>query len=276
MYKSIIILFLALIYQVSFSQPQPDISGKKPAASNPCNNKSTMVKMMIRTAPKFTIQVNGMYDYGVFELAGKDNGDFNPIQFIKGESFGVRHGIGGSITAKIPLHEKGNIRLNISALYNNFGNKYIDMKEGGYAKYNVYSVGIGLENNFTPSYKFKTLIGASIIGSLINGKAQIVLPESNYSLKINSAFRMGVMIYSGFEYLLNDNLGFNCGFNFTHANLWFKDSKVSDDPNSINLNDKRVSPRLPYTGWKQFAWGSFYGGINIYFGIAEKNYYYKK
>ncbi len=274
MFKSSIILILALSFQISFSQPAP--TGKKPAASTKGGKNITMVKMMVRSAPKFTIQVNGMYDYGVFELAGRNNGDFNPVQFINGENFGVRHGIGGSITVKIPLHEKGNIRLNISALYNNFGNKYIDAKEGGYAKYDVFSGGIGLENNFTPSYKFKTLIGASIIGSLINGKAQIVLPGSSYNLKINPAFRMGVMVYSGFEYLLNDNFGFNCGFNFTHANLWFKDSKISNDPNSINFNDKRVTPRQPYTGWKQFAWGSFYGGINIYFGITQKNYLYSK
>jgi hypothetical protein len=274
MIKYSIILIIAFSFQIGFSQPAP--SDKKPAASIKGSNNITMVKMMVRSAPKFTIQVNGMYDYGVFELAGRNNGDFNPVQFINGENFGVRHGIGGSITVKIPLHEKGNIRLNISALYNNFGNKYIDTKEGGYAKYNVFSGGIGLENNFTPSYKFKTLIGASIIGSLINGKAQIVLPETSYSLKINPAFRLGVMIYSGFEYLLNDHFGFNCGFNFTHANLWFKDSKISNDPNSIYLNDKRVNPRVPYTGWKQFAWGSFYGGINIYFGINQKNYIYSK
>jgi hypothetical protein len=276
MKKRSIVLFLVLFLQFGLSQHKPDASGKKPEANTPGTHKITMINMMVRTAPSFTIQVNGMYDYGVFELSGKDNGDFNANQFILGENFGVRHGIGGSITAKIPLHQRGNIRLNISVLYNNFGNKLIDMKDGGYAKYNVFSGGVGIENNFTPSFKIKTLIGASLIGSVISGKAFIVLPDKSYNLNINPAFRLGVMVYSGFEYLLSNNLGFNFGFNFTHANLWFKSSKVSNDPNSINLNDKRVTPRQPYTGWKQFAWGSFYGGLNIYFGIKEKNYYYRK
>ena len=95
-------------------------------------------------------------------------------------------------------------------------------------------------------------------------------------MKIKPAFRLGISVFSGLEYLLNDRIGMNFGFRFNHANLWLKDTKVSDNPNELYLNDKRVIPRIPYSGWRQFAWGSFYGGVNIYFGIRQKSYVMKK
>jgi hypothetical protein len=240
------------------------------------------VKMIIRSAPKLTFEFNGQYNYGVYELSANDNGDFSPTEFVKGENFGVRHGFGGTVVAKIPLHERGNIRLNISGGYNIFNSKYNKYLSGdpeaGYATYNVLVGGLGLENNFTPNHRFKTLIGASLITSCIYGDARIYNAElkRNVDLRILPAFRLGVSVFSGLEYLVKDNFGLNLGFRFTHANLWLKNSKVSKNPDEIYLNDKRVYPWVTYTGWKQFAWGSFYGGVNVYFGITQKSYVVKK
>ena len=77
---------------------------------------------------------------------------------------------------------------------------------------------------------------------------------------------MGISITSGLEYMLNNKLGLSCGIRFTHANLWLKDSKVSTNPNEIYLNDKRTAEHIPFTGFKQFAWGSLFAGLNYYFG----------
>jgi hypothetical protein len=116
------------------------------------------------------------------------------------------------------------------------------------------------------------LIGAGLVASVISGNAHFGYNKLDMKINIQPVFRLGVMVYSGFEYLLNDHLGLNMGYQFIHANLWLKSSKVSQDENNIYLNDKRVTPRIPYSGWKQFAWGSFYGGVNLYIGIAKKDY----
>jgi hypothetical protein len=246
-------------------------------ASQAGSKTTTYVKMTIRSSPSFTIQFSGSYNYGVYELSANDNGDFSSQEFMEGENFGVRHGLGSALTMKIPLHEQGNVRLNISGMYNNFSSKYIDGLDKGFVNYNVISGGVGIENNFTPNFRFKTLVGASIIGSVISGNARVYDASYNTSdITIIPAFRMGLSVYSGFEYLLTDKIGTNFGFSFTHSNLWLKQTKQSDNPNEIYLNDKRVVPRQPYSGFRQFAWGSFYAGLNYYFGVQKKQYIFRK
>jgi len=139
-------------------------------------------------------------------------------------------------------------------------------------------LGIGFENNFTPGYKFKPLVGIGILGSIISGDARVRedTAAAYRSLKILPAFRLGVTLYSGLEYMINNRIGVNCGIKIVHANLWLKDTKVSENPDEIYLNDKRVVPRIPFSGFRQFAWGSIYGGVNIYFGVSQKDYFIKK
>lgn len=269
-----ILLFLSFYLNI-YSQDKPNFHIKDTA-------EHKYVKVIIRSAPKLTFEFSGHYDYGVFELSANDNGDFSSAEFIRGENFGVRHGFGGTIVAKIPLHEKGNVRLHISGSFNRFNsqyNKYLSSgEEGGYVSYNVVVGGIGIENNFTPNHRFKTFVGASFIGSLIFGDANVydTASSSFLNIRILPAFRLGICVFTGLEYLINDNFGLNFGFKFTHANLWFKDSKTSGNPDEVYLNDKKVTPRIPYSGWRQFAWGSFYGGVNIYFGVVQKQYVIKK
>jgi len=270
-----LILLIPLLMILVSNTPGQDSGSRKLAA-----NKTTYAKLTIRSAPKFTLQISGGYDYGVYELSSNENGDFNPEEFEEGDNFGVRHGFGGSATLKIALHQKGNVRMNISTLYNQFSSKFSKLNVGvygsEYVKYNVYSVVIGVENNFTPNYRFKTLVGGGLISSVISGNARIVSENSPLNIDIIPAFRLGVTVFSGAEYALNNWLGVNFGFRFTHANLWFKQTKESDNPSEIYLNDKRVTPRAPYSGFRQFAWGSFNAGVNFYFGIKEKQYIIKQ
>ncbi len=236
--------------------------------------------MTLHSAPSLTVQFSGSYDYGVYELSGNDNGDFNSEELVNGENFGVRHGLGGNLTVKIPIQKSGNLRLNISLLYNRFNSSLSKVmsvnNEQEFAGYNVYSCILGIENNFTPSYRIKTYVGGGITASIISGRAGIITDGVYNSLSIIPAFRLGLSVFSGLEYMINDKVGFNTGFMFTHANLWLKQSEVSTDPGRIYLNDKRVNPRLPYSGFKQFAWGSFFAGVNYYFGISDKEYIYPR
>ena len=236
--------------------------------------------MTIKSPASITLQFSGNYNYGIFELSGNRNGDFNSADFINGESFGVRHGIGLNSTVKIPLHEEGNIRLNISLGYNTFNSSFDKIFSSNtpaqFMEYFVSSGTVGIENNFTPKYRIKTFVGGGLLASIFMGKGRIYSDGSYNDVKLIPAIRLGITVYSGLEYMLNNSLGFNCGFRFTHANLWLKQSKLSSNPNELYLNDKRLEPKIPYSGFKQFAWGSFFFGINLYFGVSEKEYVYTK
>jgi len=244
------------------------------------SKKGDLVVLTIRNAAAYTVEFSTMYNFGVYELSGNYNGDFSSEQFINGENFGVRHGFGGMLTAKIPLHKQGYLRANFSISYVKFSSKFnkslVTAKEQEYVKYNVFTWIIGIENNFTPKYRIKSFAGIGITGSIIYGSANITNNKVEQNLTILPAFRLGLTINSGLEYMLNNKIGFNCGIRFTHANLWLKQSKTSSDPEDIYLNDKRTENQLPYSGFKQFAWGSFFAGVNYYFGITETNYIYTR
>jgi hypothetical protein len=245
--------------------------------------RSQYLELIIRSSPVITLEFSGQYNFGVYELSANDNGDFSSLEFAKGDNFGVRHGFGGTIMAKFPLHQRGYLRLCISGSYNRFSSKFnkalVETVEKGYAVYNVFTFGAGIENSFTPTYKFKPLVGINLIGSVISGSARILGKpgQTGYgNLDILPAFRLGILVYSGLEYLVTNKIGVNCGIKFVHANLWLKNAKISENPNEIYFNDSYTHPRFPFSGFKQFAWGSFYGGVNYYFGIVQKNFRIKK
>lgn len=271
------LLIFSLLVPLSNLYPQD--SGKKEFKDTV---RTEYLKAIIRSVPVLTIEVNGNYDFGLFELSANDNGDFSSNEFIGGENFGVRHGFGLMTSVKFNLQESGHFRLCISGGYSRFSSRFNKLftvqSEESFADYNVYSLGVGVENSFTPSYKFKPVVGISLIGSIIDGNAQLADPSITglLSVDIKPAFRLGLSAYSGLEYMVNNKYGLNCGIRIVHANLWLKDTKVSDNPGEIYLNDKRVVPRIPFSGFRQFAWGELYAGVNIYFGIHQKEYIIKK
>jgi hypothetical protein len=221
--------------------------------------------------PKVTLQISGFYDVGLMDLAGNDNTRFSAVDFAEGRGFGTRYGFGTCVTAKISLHKKGSSRLIISASYNRFQSNFIIPESpDGRVGYNVFSGGVGIENNFNPDRRFKPFIGFEIVPSLINGKATIITDSADINLTIKNSFRLGFAATFGFEYAFDNIVGFNLGVKFTHANVFLKESKQSSNPNEIYLNDAKINPEIPYAGWKQFFYSSFFTGVNFYFGMKNK------
>lgn len=268
---------LANLYPFSQTALQPDINS---ISDTTLSREHEYIKLTVRNAPLLTVQFAIDYDYGVFELSGNDNGDLNQAQFISGKNFGVRHGFGASLTAKYPLHKAGNMRLTSLFMYNSFTSKFnkvfVDVKEQDFVKYNVYSLGFGIEDNFNPGLKLRAYAGIGFLGSVISGNARITDDGSTAEYSINPALRLGLNIYSGFEYLLSKNVGLSFGLKFTHANIWLKQSNLQDTQGELYLNDQKVSNGQLYSGYRQFAWGSFGIGVNYYLGVNEKEYYYRK
>jgi hypothetical protein len=127
---TILITLTLIICSTVFPQEDNSAASSTLRAVKASSSKPTYIKMTIRSAPALTLQFSGGYNFGVYELASNDNGDFSREEFKAGENFGVRHGIGGMLTMKIPLHERGNMRLDVSALYNCFNSKFSKANTG--------------------------------------------------------------------------------------------------------------------------------------------------
>jgi hypothetical protein len=249
----------------SFSQNKNDTSYVSIAP------KSIQQLLVHGKPPVFTLQISGFYDVGLTDLAANDNTNFNKENFVKGKDFGTRYGYGGGLTGKISLHKAGNVRLLVSAFYNRFQSDFVISKTPeGKVVFNIFTGGIGIENNFTPARKFKYFVGFQILSSLIYGNAVLATDTVDFHLKVKNAFRIGLSGNIGFEYAFTNSFGVNLGFSISHANVLLRQNKASSDISETYLNDDKTNLNIPYAGWKNFFYATFYGGINFYFGMKNK------
>lgn len=246
--------------------------------------KSTGVKLKdyykIQTPPKFTLQISGGLNLGMAELSSNFQNVFDSLEFSQGKNFGVKNGYGLMIIGKIPLHKAGNVRLNISGNYNKFKSDFLaESSTFGDVSYNVMAFGVGIENSFNPSFRLKPYIAAEVQANMISGTANIKSSTTTdtRTVKITNSFRIGYMIYGGLEYMFSNQAGVNFGVKLTNSNQVLKSTKESSDPNEVPLRDKKDDTgSIEFGGFKNFIFTSFYMGVNIYFGVKDIVYKFKK
>lgn len=268
-----IILLLIISTAVLYSQDGNTKVTSRDTAYNSIATTKILNMLKSGKSPKVTLQLSFNYNIGHLDLAANENTYFRKEDFVSGANFGTRYGYGASLTGKIALHKAGNVRLTVTAGYNRFlSNFVISESPEGKVNYNVFSGGLGIENNFTPQKKFKPYIGFELVASMINGKASLTTDTANFELKIKNSLRFGLTINLGFEYAFNNKVGMNLGYKLTHANIVGKKSQVPSILTETYLNDDKVTTGeiVPYGGWKQFLYSSFYAGVNFYFGMKNK------
>jgi hypothetical protein len=243
--------------------------------------------MVIRSAPSFTLQLNLNYDQAMGQLAGTFNNDFRSEQFMTGRTLGSDKGFGVNLIGKISLDNSSHLRLNISAKYNKlvsylFG-KSSTLADRGESKFNIFTGGMGLENNFTPNHKVKLYLGGEVLFSSLSGNATLWVENKpytayTYDVKIKPSFRIGAGLFAGAEYLVSESFGLNLGFNLSHLNLFFKQANDYTDSTEISLiDDENVNnPTSLYEGKKQLVYYSINAGVVFYWGISQKRYVIKK
>jgi len=260
------------------------------AQDNNNNSQNTTLKkyVVIRNSPSFTLLVNLNYSQSALELAGTFNGDFRSEQFMNGETFGAGKGVGGNITGKYSLGDKGNWRALFSLSFNHiqtylFGSKPT-LADQGESSFNAFSFGLGLEDNFTPNHNFKIYAAFELIASMINGKAKMwvhIPPESynyTYNVKFKNSFRVGYTFGGGTEYMLNENIGLNISAWFSHLNLIGKqtaditNTPAANETIEISLPDGSSKTSALFAGDKNFAFFTIQAGVCFYWGIKEKRY----
>lgn len=234
----------------------------------------------IQTPPKFTLQISGGLNLGMAELSSNYQNVFDSLQFSQGLNFGVKNGFGVMVIGKIPLHKQGNVRLNISGNFNRFTSSFLAEKSDyGDVSYNVMAFGVGIENSFNPTFRLKPYIAGEIQANIINGKADIksITTGQTRNVTIKNSFRIGYMIYGGLEYMFSNQVGMNFGIKLTNSNQLLKATNTSDDPNEVPLRDKKDdSGTIEFGGFKNFIFTSFYLGMNVYFGVKDIIYNFKK
>lgn len=272
--RRIYILILILVNtSLLFSQSDDGTITKKDTSYISIANQKVMDMVKPGKPPKVTLQLSFDYNIGHFDLAANENTFFRKDDFVNGSNFGTRYGYGASLTGKIALHKEGNVRLNVTGAYNRFQSNFvISASPQGKVAYNVFSGALGIENNFSPNKKIKPYVGVDLVASFISGNATLTTDSTDFSLKIKNSVRFGVSLNLGFEYSVNNNFGFNLGYKITHANIIGKQSKASTNLSETYLNDEKLpsgSDPIPYAGWKQFVYSSFYAGVNIYFKMKN-------
>lgn len=248
--------------------------------------KSTGAKLKnfykIQNSPKLTLQLSGGLNLGIAELSSNYQNNFDSADFSKGLNFGVKNGFGIMLTGKIPLHEKGNIRLNVSGAFNRFKSDFLASESPyGDVTFNVMTLGVGVENSFNPSFRLKPFLAAEITGNIIYGNANIISPAlgTTREVKFRNSFRLGYMIYGGLEYMFNNKVGMNFGVKLTNSNQLLKNSSKDSDPNNVTIKDQKINDseeQLEFAGWKNFIYTSIYAGVNFYFGVKDIIYQFNK
>lgn len=244
----------------------PDIS-----YSDSTKKKQAGYKYLVRTPPKFTLQVSGGFNLGFAELSSNYADVFDAQQFALGENFGVRYGFGASAIGKFTINDKGNMRFIVTSGYNFFSSELFSKNSAfGKVKYNMVSIGAGIENNFNPKYIFRPYIAFEADLNMISGSASIITDTSTVDVNIKNSFRIGYAVHAGFEYLINNKYGINIGAKLTNANQVLKQSKDEGSSTDIFLRDKRVNPKILLSGFKNFVFVTFYIGVDIFFGIRNQ------
>lgn len=239
--------------------------------------------MIVRNSPRYTLQFNIDYNQSILELSGAYNDDYQSETVYDGESFGADKGYGLSALSKIVLNERGSIRFTQSLTYNRilsytFGDK-TNVSDNGFANYNCFTGGLGMEYNFTPAHMFKIYVGAELNASMINGSIKVWFENRGIgapydeSYKVNNSFRMGYGFMMGSEYLINERLGLNFGVRLLNTNAFLRKSEGTNADTEFKLRDA-AEPNLKFAGnnTKNFSFYSLMAGVNFYFGIKEKRY----
>lgn len=237
--------------------------------------------MIVKSVPKYIIQVNGLYNLSAFELGGNYNSDFHSSLVKEGKYFGTRNGIGASIVSKIRLTESSKYWLSQSITYNRqqsyllIGDK--TNADAGYANFNSYTGAVGIEYFFTPRYSIKTFAGAEINASVINGYMEILKPVvgnlyNTESYKISNSFRLGFGVFSGATVMLSNKLGMNFTAKYNCLNLLLRSADGVDSDKEFTLRDANSDNGLFFSGSKNFSFFSIGAGLTFFFGVEEKKY----
>lgn len=155
-----------------------------------------------------------------------------------GGNYGAIWGRGGSLNVKIGLGQQKYYRFVIAAEYNKMINDnfnsipfFVINPDVPVTNYDIITGGIGVEYVTKPRCPERYYIGGGFTGNRISA------PSGNVLGDFDPAFRFGMMMMGGYEYVFGQKgqFGINLGMRFNYINLFNSSSDTT--AGSFNIND---------------------------------------
>lgn len=134
-------------------------------------------------------------------------------------------------------------------------------------KINVFTLNLGLLYKFNLDKKLRPMLSFDFTGNFLSGTVNFTSsPTPLYtSADIKSAFRGGIQIGAGLEYMINDYFGLYGGMKYNFVNLIGKSSDNSSQTASIAFGDKgHTENGITRTG-KNISYLQISFGASLYF-----------
>lgn len=256
---------------------------------------SQETKTQTKIKPFIEININGSYNYALFDLRG--SGGLKSFYNFKDYSQGSGFGTNAEIKLGLFSTKMAQLRIHMMLGYSHFSND--DSK--------AYSIG-GVENGwpyksnsssalpFSPkdtngtSYlrlnmpyfaagldcvvftdrenKSSFNFGLDFTSTLITGRAFETIENSKETyVTVNPSLRFGIGINIAYAYRFGDWVGFNIGTRFSLPNLLGKSSEMTDQAGYISLlDDSNIALNPNLTTKRTMGYFQLFGGVCFYLG----------
>lgn len=220
------------------------------------SNNADAQRRIARSGPLFTIEFRLNGSYAMNDAFGETVDIPNNINAQK--NYGMKWGKGFSIESTLGFGQKKSNRMFLGLEYNNMVNGtnsqvpfFVFSADTPKTVYHFYTASLGYQYLFGADCRNKQTIQFGFTGSLIAS------PDDS-KITFDNAFRMGFMIGTGYEVVLdrNHNVGLTLGFKYHLANFFNSDNGVD------NLNDGKSSEKSYGPGFKRFI-----GFLGLHFGL---------
>jgi hypothetical protein len=126
-----------------------------------------------------------------------------------------------------------------------------------YTSYNIMTGALGYEYAFNPRCKSKQYLGGAVTFNYLTSS------NDGYSTKFDPAFRIGMQITTGYEFVMDKNFkyGLALGLKYNLTNIIGK----SNGQVGVNLNDGAANGGTTY--WRRIGILSLNVGFNFYTGV---------
>jgi hypothetical protein len=245
--------------------------------------------------PLVEINVNGSFNYALFDLSGSGN----LKEFWNFKNYGVGSGFGTNAEVKFGVMKTKMMQLKVHMMvgYSHFSNSDskaytvgwvdlgwpyksnpnsnmvfgpVDTAGTSYLRLNMPNIAFGLECAVFTDRENKSSFnfGVDFTGTLITGRVYETIANTKESYNtINPSLRFGAGINIMYSYRFEDWVGFNVGTRFALPNLFGKSSEMTDQAGYISLLDDSniaLNPRL--SSKRTLGYFQLFGGMAFYLG----------
>ncbi len=224
-----------------------------------------------RKVPRVSVTFTGGFSY-VFSSANGDGRGFSSLyntpngNVFNSKNLGMQEGYGIGASGKFVISKNKKLSLTGSLGYNLF---YNTVDNGlNRTRWNVLTLGAGVEYNFTPKQKESLFLSYSLDYNLMFGawQSNITYPDgslSNIYTKFKPASRLGMSAAAGMQFRFSKKSDLLIGIKGSWLNVIPKQNYYSDEAYSTYINDSGSNNGIELEGRKNIIYLQIFMGINL-------------